>query len=98
MGKTAIVFIDGNNWYHNSKASIKPSLIDFKKLSNFVCKQLYISMKPLEKRVSKFYRRRIKKEHRQNELHKACRYHNWLEEVGCFPKEAYLLTNARYRR
>lgn len=36
--KNAFVFIDGNNFYHNvKKMSIKPSHIDFVKLSNFVC-------------------------------------------------------------
>ena len=36
--RKAIVFIDGSNWYHNSKSVIdKPFKIDFKKLSNFIC-------------------------------------------------------------
>lgn len=36
--KTAIVFIDGNNLYHNLKASrIKPSSISLTKLSEFIC-------------------------------------------------------------
>jgi len=38
MTKTAIVFIDGNNFYHNVKQmTIKPSFVDFAKLSDFVC-------------------------------------------------------------
>jgi len=38
MSKTAIVFIDGNNFYHNVKQmKIKPSYIDIAKLSDFVC-------------------------------------------------------------
>ena len=46
MGKTAIVFIDGNNWYHNSKAlMIKPSHIDFKKLSKFICDHFKFTLK-----------------------------------------------------
>ncbi|GBE53899.1 NYN domain protein [archaeon BMS3Bbin15] len=37
-GKDAIVFIDGNNFYHNiKKMSINPSSIDFFKLCEFVC-------------------------------------------------------------
>jgi len=36
--KNAIVFIDGNNWYHNAKSWFsKPSDIDFWKLSKFIC-------------------------------------------------------------
>jgi uncharacterized protein (TIGR00288 family) len=36
--KKAIVFIDGNNFYHNiKKMRIKPSHVDFKKLSESVC-------------------------------------------------------------
>lgn len=34
----AVLFIDGNNLYHNVKLmGIKPSLIDFVKLSEFIC-------------------------------------------------------------
>jgi len=36
--KDTIIFIDGNNWYHNSKGVINPKDIDFKKSANFVCK------------------------------------------------------------
>jgi uncharacterized LabA/DUF88 family protein len=32
----AILFIDGNNFYHNVKKWIKPSLIDIKKISRFI--------------------------------------------------------------
>ncbi len=36
--KSGFVFMDGNNLYHNLKSmKIKPSHIDFEKLSNFVC-------------------------------------------------------------
>lgn len=35
--KNAYVFIDGNNLYHNVKRIIKPSYVDFVKLSEFVC-------------------------------------------------------------
>jgi len=35
--KRAILFIDGNNWYHNSKTILeKPRLVNFKKLSLMV--------------------------------------------------------------
>ena len=38
MEKSAIVFIDGNNLYHNLKASkIRPSSVSLQKLSEFVC-------------------------------------------------------------
>lgn len=44
MLQKAIVFIDGSNIYHNLKATgIKPSDIDFEKLSDFVCKQFNCS-------------------------------------------------------
>jgi uncharacterized LabA/DUF88 family protein len=37
--KKAIVFIDGNNWYHNVKSIIeKPRAIDFRKLSSAIGK------------------------------------------------------------
>jgi len=36
--ENAIIFIDGNNIYHNLKGTyIKPSIFDFQKLSSFVC-------------------------------------------------------------
>ena len=35
--KRAIVFIDGNNWYHNVKSVVKkPRSVDFQKLSNLI--------------------------------------------------------------
>lgn len=37
MSKNAYVFIDGNNFYHNVKQMIKPSYVDFVKLSDFAC-------------------------------------------------------------
>ncbi len=36
MAKKAIVFIDGNNWYHNTKKTIDTKEIDFIKLANFI--------------------------------------------------------------
>jgi len=37
--KKAVIFIDGNNLYHNLKQmKIKPSNLDFKKLVDFICK------------------------------------------------------------
>jgi len=38
MSRKTIVFIDGNNWYHNTKwMGLIPGSIDLKKLSEFVC-------------------------------------------------------------
>ena len=34
--KRTLVFIDGNNWYHNCKKVITPKDIDFKKLVNYI--------------------------------------------------------------
>ena len=43
--KTAIVFIDGNNWYHNSKCFLsKPADIDFNKLANFICTHFELNL------------------------------------------------------
>lgn len=40
MEKRAIVFIDGNNLYHNLKATgIKPGDINLEKLSDFICRR-----------------------------------------------------------
>lgn len=38
--KRAIIFIDGNNWYHNSKQLIDTKHIDFLKLSKLICNSL----------------------------------------------------------
>lgn len=38
--KKAIIFVDGNNWYHNSKKVIeKPRLVNLKKLADLICKK-----------------------------------------------------------
>lgn len=37
MTNNAYVFIDGNNFYHNVKKLIKPSYVDFFKLTEFIC-------------------------------------------------------------
>jgi len=43
--KNAIVFIDGNNWYHNVKAWFsKPGDIDLQKLADFVCKKFNLNL------------------------------------------------------
>ena len=43
--RRAIIFIDGSNFYHNSKSLIdKPSKIDFKKLSEFVCDHFQLEL------------------------------------------------------
>jgi len=37
--KKAIMFVDGNNWYHNVKSVVpKPRAIDFRKLSDMIAK------------------------------------------------------------
>ena len=44
--KIAIVFIDGNNVYHNLKQmKIKPGNLDFKKLTDFICSSFNVSLK-----------------------------------------------------
>lgn len=45
--KDAIVFIDGNNWYHNVQSISKASYIDFKKLAEFVCKKFNFSIQEI---------------------------------------------------
>jgi len=43
--KRAIIFIDGNNWYHNLKSIIdKPRTIDLKKLSKMICERFNLSL------------------------------------------------------
>ncbi len=42
-----ILFIDGNNWYYNSKKIIKPAHIDFKKLANFICNKYNFKIKQI---------------------------------------------------
>jgi len=43
--RKAIVFIDGSNWYHNSKEIIKPGDIDFDKLSRHICNHFKLELK-----------------------------------------------------
>jgi hypothetical protein len=46
--RRAIVFIDGSNFYHNSKSLIdKPSKIDFKILSEFLCVRFQLELKEI---------------------------------------------------
>jgi uncharacterized LabA/DUF88 family protein len=43
--RKAIVFIDGSNFYHNSKATIgKTKKINFRSLSNFICKKFDLEL------------------------------------------------------
>jgi len=45
MDNQAVIFIDGNNFYHNLKQmKIKPSNIDFEKLVNFICNHFNLSL------------------------------------------------------
>lgn len=47
--KEAIIFIDGNNFYHNLKQmKIKPSNIDFEKLTEFICNHFNLSLKEVK--------------------------------------------------
>ena len=46
--RRAIVFTDGSNFYHNSKSLIdKPSKIDFKSLSKFICDNFQLELKEI---------------------------------------------------
>lgn len=46
--RDAIVFIDGSNFYHNSKSIIKnKEKIDFNKLANFICKKFNLELKQI---------------------------------------------------
>jgi uncharacterized LabA/DUF88 family protein len=43
--KRAIMFIDGNNWYHNVKSVVeKPRAIDFRKLSDLIAKHFDLNI------------------------------------------------------
>ncbi len=43
--RRAIVFTDGSNFYHNSRSIIdKPSKIDFKRLSKFICNKFQLEL------------------------------------------------------
>lgn len=46
--KRAIVFIDGNNWYHNVKSVVKkPRLVDFRSLSKNVAERFNLEIKEI---------------------------------------------------
>ncbi len=45
--ENTIIFIDGNNWYHNLKKIIKPSKIDLIKLSKFLESKLKLKVKDI---------------------------------------------------
>jgi len=45
--RLATIFIDGSNWYHNCKSLIKPSKVDFVKLSNFICDKFQLELKEI---------------------------------------------------
>ena len=47
MKRSAIIFIDGSNWYHNCKSIIKPSKVDFQKLSKFICDNFNLELKEI---------------------------------------------------
>lgn len=44
--RTAIVFVDGNNWYHNVKSLIKkPRGLDFERLGKLICERFGLDLK-----------------------------------------------------
>ena len=46
--RRAIIFIDGSNFYHNSKSLIdKPSKINFNSLSRFICDNFQLELKEI---------------------------------------------------
>ena len=46
--KRAIVFIDGNNWYHNLKSILnKPGILSFKKLANLIAEHFNLNIKEI---------------------------------------------------
>jgi len=47
MSKKAIVFVDGNNWYHNSLKLINPTKIDFIKLADFIANKFGFDIKQI---------------------------------------------------
>jgi len=43
--KRAIMFIDGNNWYHNVKSVVeKPRSIDFRKMADVIAKRFDLNI------------------------------------------------------
>lgn len=48
----AILFIDGNNWYHNVKKIFTPSEIDIKKVANLICNNLNYKLEEIQYYVS----------------------------------------------
>jgi uncharacterized LabA/DUF88 family protein len=44
MEKGAIMFIDGNNWYHNAKHITNPKDLDFNKIANLICKNFNLNL------------------------------------------------------
>ena len=47
MAKSAIVFVDGNNWYHNTKKIIDTKEIDFIKLADFIANKFDLEIKKI---------------------------------------------------
>jgi len=47
MSKTVIVFIDGNNWYHNSSKLIDTKEIDFTKLAQLIADKYNLKLKQI---------------------------------------------------
>ncbi|MBI5347484.1 MAG: NYN domain-containing protein [Candidatus Aenigmarchaeota archaeon] len=75
----AIIFIDGNNFYHNVKnMRIKPSRIDFKKLSEVVCSNFNVNWSRTR------YYNSIPNVEDDKEIY--WKHINFLEELGKLPK------------
>ncbi len=47
MSKRVLVFIDGNNWYHNSSKLVNTKEIDFVKLANFIANEFDLTIKQI---------------------------------------------------
>ena len=46
--KKAIMFVDGNNWYHNVKHLVgKPRIVDFRKLANLIAEHFNLGIKEI---------------------------------------------------
>ena len=44
INKKAILFIDGNNWYHNAKQVIDPKDLDFNKIAKLICEHFNLDL------------------------------------------------------
>lgn len=78
--KSAIVFVDGNNWYHNLKKLVeKPKLIDFHKLVKFIESKFGVSVKEI-----RYYNSIPPIEHGEENYYKHMLYLNSLKSKGIY--------------